>query len=84
MRTFWGDNDNDLATDKATPHLIRMLALCQSVLDECDDITDAKLAVALNLIDVEERLMDVIATIREYQKDREKECKESEADNGGH
>lgn len=75
MKTFWGDNDDDLAVDKATPHIITMLALAQKVLEIGGNTTDAELSVALNFIDVEQRLIDALAAMRNYQKDREKKMK---------
>ena len=78
MKTFWGDNDNDLAVDKATPHLIKMLTHCQAILDKCDNVTDGNLADALNTIDIMDKLMDIVAAVRAYSKDREKEFKEQE------
>lgn len=82
MKTFWGDNDNDLAVDKATPHIITMLALAQKVLEIGGNTTDRELSDALNFIDVEERLIDALSAMRNYQKDREKEFKEGENADG--
>lgn len=73
MKSFWGDNENDLAVDKSTPLLIRMLALCLDVLDTSGEATDGDLLDALNLIDVQERLIDALSVIRDYQKRRENE-----------
>lgn len=78
MKTFWGDNENDIAVDKATPHLIKMLAHCQAILDECDNVTDGKLTDAMNIIDIMDKLMDIVAVVRAYSKDREEEFKEQE------
>lgn len=82
MKTYWGDNDNDLAVDEATPHLIKMLAHCQAILDECNNVTDGKLSDALNTIDIMDKLMDIVAAVRAYYKDREEEFKEQEQEGG--
>ena len=82
MKTFWGDNNNDLAVDKATPHLIKMLAHCQAILDECDNVTDGELSDALNTIDIMDKLMDIVAAVRTYYKNREEEFKEQEQEGG--
>ena len=82
MKTFWGDNNDDLAVDRATPHIITMLALAQKVLEIGGNITNGELSVALNFIDVEQRLIDALAAMRNYQKDREKEMKEGENADG--
>lgn len=82
MKTFWGDNEDDIAVDRATPHLIKMLAHGQAILDECGNTTDGELTDALNIIDIIDRLMDVIAAVRAYSKDREEEFKEQEQEGG--
>ena len=76
MKTFWGDNENDLAVDKATPHLIKMLSHGQAILDECGNTTDGDLSDALNIIDIMDKIMDVIVAVRAYSKSREEEFKE--------
>lgn len=78
MKTFWGDNENDIAVDRATPHLIKMLAHGQAILDECGNTTDGELSDALNIIDIMDKLMDVVAAVRAYSKDREEEFKEQD------
>ena len=78
MKTFWGDNENDIAVDRATPHLVKMLAHCQAILDECGNTTDGELSDALNIISIMDKLMDVVAAVRAYSKDREEEFKEQD------
>ena len=73
MKDHWGANENDIIADRATSPLIKMLALCQEILDDCGECTDGKLADALNLTDVEERLIDALAECSAYQKQRNNE-----------
>ena len=82
VKTFWGDNNDDLAVDRATPHIITMLALAQKVLEIGGNTTNGELSVALNFIDVEQRLIDALAAMRNYQKEREKEMEEGENSDG--
>ena len=70
MKSHWGDNENDVAVDKATTLIIRMLALCEDVLDIGGTTTDEKVTQALNLIAVEDQLIDSLATMRDYLKHR--------------
>ena len=78
MKDYWGADENDLCVDKATPPLIKILALCQDVLDSCGECTDGKLSDVLNVIDVEERIIDALAECRAYQKRRNEECATAE------
>jgi transcription elongation factor Elf1 len=82
VKTFWGDNENDIAVDRATPHLVKMLAHCQAILDECGNTTDGELSDALNIIDIMDKLMDVVAAVRAYSKNREEEFKEQRQEGG--
>ena len=76
MKTSWGDNNDDIAVDKATPLLIKALSLCEEVMEIDGEIEDVELSVGLNLIEVQNGIMDAIVAVRKYQKDREKEIKE--------
>ena len=78
MKDFWGSNDDDLAVDKATPLLIKMLAMTVEILDVDGNVRDAGLSDSLNVIDIQERLIDVLAGARAYQKKREKEIEEKQ------
>ena len=78
MNISWGDNNDDIAVDKATPLLIKALSLCEEVMEIDGEIEDVELSVGLNLIEVQNGIMDAIVSVRKYQKDREKETKESE------
>ena len=78
MKDFWGNDDDDLAVDKTTPLLIKMLAMTVEILDVDGNVRDSGLSDSLNVIDIQERLIDVLAGAREYQKKREKELKGDE------
>lgn len=78
MKDFWGSNDDDLAVDKTTPMLIKMLAMTVEILDVDGNVREAGLSDSLNVIDIQERLIDVLACIRAYQKKREKEIEEKQ------
>ena len=78
IQDFWGDDENDLIVDKATPIVVKMLAMSQELMEIGGDATDRGLSDALNAMDVEQRLMDMVVAMRTYEKEREKEI-ESEA-----
>lgn len=78
MKDFWGCYDDDLVVDKATPILIKMLAMTEKILAMDGKVHDAGLSDSLNVIDIQERLIDVLAGARAYQKEREKELKDDE------
>lgn len=78
MKDFWGCYDDDLVVDKATPILIKMLAMTEKILAMDGKVHDAGLSDALNMIDIQGKLIDVLAGAREYQKKREKEIEEKQ------
>ena len=78
MKDYWGSDDDDLAVDKTTPLLIKMLAMTVEILDVDGNVHDAGLSNSLNVIDIQERLIDVLASVRAYEKKREKELKADE------
>ena len=78
MKDFWGCYDDDLVVDKAMPILIKMLAMTEKILAMDGEVHDAGLSDALNMIDIQGKLIDVLAGAREYQKKREKEIEEKQ------
>lgn len=73
MTDHWGANENDLIVDTVIPKLVRALALCQDVMDEGSKATDDVLGLDLDIIDVTNRIIDALASCREYEKWRTKE-----------
>lgn len=78
MKDFWGCYEDDLVVDKSTPMLIKMLAMTEEILAMNGKVHDAGLSDALNVIDIQGKLIDILAGVRAYQKKREKEIEKEQ------